>query len=64
MYCIRIESFVFSDLSHITNTLTVLKSSFLTVLFCFVVGILTLFLLFEQPSSKVKYSSCSTCRPL
>ena len=30
MYFIRIESFVFSDLSHITNTLPVLKSSFLS----------------------------------
>ena len=39
MYFIRIESFVVSDLSHITNTLPVLKSSFLSVLFCFVVGI-------------------------
>ena len=40
MYFIRTESFVFSDLSHITNTLPVLKSSFLSVLlFCFVVGI-------------------------
>ena len=39
MYFIRIERFVFSDLSHITNTLPVLKSSFLSVLFCFVVGI-------------------------
>ena len=28
MYIIRIESFVFSDLSHITNTLPMLKSSF------------------------------------
>ena len=37
MYFIRIESFVFSDLSHCTNTLPVLKSSFLSVLFCFVV---------------------------
>ena len=42
MYFIRIESFVFSDLSHITNTLPVLKSSFLSVLFCFVVGIFKL----------------------
>ncbi len=33
---IRIESFVFSDLSHCTNTLPILKSSFLSVLFCFV----------------------------
>ena len=38
MYFIRIESFVFSDSSHIRNTLPVLKSSFLSVLFCFVVG--------------------------
>ena len=30
MYFIRIESFVFSDLSHITKTLPVLKSSFLS----------------------------------
>ena len=33
MYIIRIESFVFSDLSHCTNTLPVLKSSFLLGLF-------------------------------
>ena len=39
MYFIRIESFVFSDLSHCRNTLPVLKSSFFSVLFCFVVGI-------------------------
>ena len=40
MYFIRIESFVFSHLSHSTNTLPVLKSSFLSVfIFCFVVGI-------------------------
>ena len=42
MYFIRIESFVFSDISHCTNTLLVLKSSFLSmslVLFCFLVGI-------------------------
>ena len=39
MYIIRIESLVFSDLSHCTNTLPMLKSSFLSVLFCFVVGI-------------------------
>ena len=39
MYSIRIESFVFSDLSHCTNTIPVLKSRFLSVLFCFVVGI-------------------------
>ena len=39
MYFIRIESFVFSGLSQCTNILPVLKSSFLSVLFCFVVGI-------------------------
>ena len=41
MYFIRIESCVFSDLSHCTNTLPVMKSGFLSVLnlFCFVVGI-------------------------
>ena len=39
MYFIRNESVAFLDLSHITNTLPVLKSSFLSVLFCFVVGI-------------------------
>ena len=39
MYSIRIESFVFSDLSHCTNTIPVVKSRFLSVLFCFVVGI-------------------------
>ena len=41
MYFIRIESCVFSDLSHFTNTIPVLKSSFLSVLslFCFVTGI-------------------------
>ena len=39
MYFIGIESFVFSDLSHCTNALAVLKSSFLSMLFCFVVGI-------------------------
>ena len=33
MYFIRIESFVFSDLSHCTDTLPVLKSSFLSVLY-------------------------------
>ena len=31
MYFIRIQSFLFSDLSHCTNTLPVLKSSFLSV---------------------------------
>ena len=36
MYFIRIESFVFSDLSHSTNTLPVLKSSFLSV-FLFII---------------------------
>ena len=38
MYFIRIESCVYSDLSHCTNTITVLKSSFLSVLslLCFV----------------------------
>ena len=39
MYFIRIESFVFSDISQITNSLAVLKSSFSSVLFCFVVEI-------------------------
>ena len=39
MCFIRIESFVFLDLPHITNTLPVLKSSFSSVLFCFVVEI-------------------------
>ena len=42
MYFVRIESCVFSDLSHCTNTLPVLKSSFLSLfisLFCFVIGI-------------------------
>ena len=41
MYFIRIESFVFSDLSHCANTVPVLKLSFSSVLslFCFVVGI-------------------------
>ena len=41
MYFIRIESCVFSDLSPCTNTIPVLKSSFLSVLrlFCFVIGI-------------------------
>ena len=39
MYFIRIESFVFWDLPHITNTLPVLKSSFSSVLFCLVVEI-------------------------
>ena len=38
MYFVRIESYVFLDLSHCTNTLPVPKSSFLSVLFCFVVG--------------------------
>ena len=37
MYFIRIESFVFSNLVHCTNTLPVLKSSFSSVLFSFVV---------------------------
>ena len=32
MYFISTESFLFSDLSHCTNTLPVLKSSILTVL--------------------------------
>ena len=35
MYCIRNESCAFSDLTHCRNTLLVLKSSFLSVLFCF-----------------------------
>ena len=41
MYFIRIESCVYSDLSHCTNTITVLKSNFLSVLslLCFVIGI-------------------------
>ena len=39
MYFIRIESFIFSDLSPCRNTLPVLKSSFLSVLFCFVAEI-------------------------
>ena len=39
MYFIRIESFLFSDLSHCTNTLPMLKLSFLSELFCFVAGI-------------------------
>ena len=39
MCFIRTESFVFSDLSHCTNTLPEQKSSFLPVLFCLVVGI-------------------------
>ena len=41
MYFIRIESYVFLDLSHCTNTLPVLQSSFLSVLslFCFAVAI-------------------------
>ena len=36
MYFIKIESFVFSDLSHCKNTLPVLKSSFFIsiILFC------------------------------
>ena len=43
MYFVRIESCVFSDLSHCKNTIPVLKSSFLSLymlsLFCFVIGI-------------------------
>ena len=43
MYFVRIESCVFSDLSHCTNTIPVLKSSFSSLyklsLFCFVIGI-------------------------
>ena len=41
MYFIRIESCVFSDLAHCTNTIPVLKSILLSVLslFRFVIGI-------------------------
>ena len=39
MSFVRIESFVFSDLSHCMNTLPVLKLSSFSVLFLFVVGI-------------------------
>ena len=48
MYFIRIESCIIWDLSHCTNTLLVLKSSFLPVLFCFVVGITAVLKAAEQ----------------
>ena len=54
MYFIIIESCVFSDLSHCTNTIPVLKSS----LFCFVIRITVVLKVAERYIVNLRFGRC------